>query len=1013
MLRFIFLFFLIFSFAKSSGNECGIEVRILDSLVNATPGQVTAVKVEIINRGCQQRILVGHLELPPHWEAVPANDMLMHVEMGQSAIQTLLIRIPKTAIPGEYPIAYEVWVRDNRNILDRDTTTAIVAQAVQHITPVSIEMTSPKVFEINAGEVVYVCSLIKNDLKKSFEGLIELDIPSLWSCTPAAQTNISLEPEESRLLIYAVKSPTSALAGEHLISINVKDYCSCHQIARAIIKPKIDVCGIVNGLCDSFSVNQIVQLSVCYTNKGNTPLKVVAEVKTEPSCAFDHISAPFEIPPYETCDIPLSINPAWSTNEHMQFVLVRLLDYETGEQLYQNPMTLKFVEPSRSPQDPYVYIPTTTKFMTLGDRYKKVLAVEYAGDGLLDPEEERYLDFVFRIPSEIHHVIYNIDERLYIGMHDKKWDIRLGDTVYELSPLTQRYRYGRGANLQHKGENWEAGVHYTQNTLKSECDPHELCAYLEYNPNDSINLSTNYLHKTEQGIKTSNISTIQAEIDLSPQTHVEFEFGKNFISTEDQKKTWAYRFETNGRFCRDAWFSFEKVYAGADFYGYYNHLHLLSSSLDIPLCHALRLNLNVNHLKQNFDTCLEENPDTIIPRQHQYTANLTYSISPCITFSLNGMLLRGQDMGLASQYNFYQKWTGCSFFFSKMGWSLNTMISVGQQKDYLTHKTTHKLQRYYMFLSKDLSEKLSGSLFYEGGNINYYDARPWRSSYGGRLSYRYAATGSLDLFVQQVKHSTDMLDLSQASFNANYTFRNGHRIDATAQYFYYRSHYPNDTMFLVSYTIPSSLPICRRKDVGELSGTVYDSYTNERICGALVSCGSEKTTTGTDGCFSFRCSPKGEQCPKIEKLPDDLIALNINEMLVDVKGGKETIVVIPVTNSCSIEGDLTLYGYTDLFTALVDPSTAELAPQGGVDGIRVAIAKEDESEVYFSTTNPLGHFCFPKLRPGIWHIKIFKDGLPTLTELDLNDLVIDVLPGEKRHIDFKISPKALIFYKLA
>lgn len=779
------------------------------------------------------------------------------------------------------------------------------------------------------------------------------------------------------------------------------------------VKAKIEISGHIEKLPDRFCLNQIVPLYIRYDNMSNVSLRAVIETQTEPKCCLKYTSESFEIPAYDSVEIPFTLLPESREFDFSQFLLVRLLDAETGEQLFANPMTLKFMASDVNSNDPYVYIPAFARGLFLKDRYKTIFGTEFAGGGVIDADSHRTLEFFFRVPTDRQHVIYNIDQRLYLGIQDDQMKLDLGDTVYALSPLTQYYRYGRGINLEHAWGDMRAGIHYTQNTLRCEQDPREFCAYFQYDLNKNSSFSTNYLHKVEQNIPTSNMITLQSIVNYPPNITTEAEVGANIDSEKTHNNNWAYRLEAYGRLYGDTWFSIEKIYAGSRFYGYYNNLNLFSSALDFPIKEGLRLNLSTNYLHQNF--CLCDNHDkhnAIIPKQNQYSANLNYSINQNCSLNLNGFLLRGQDLGKTQQYNFYQKWYGATISLTLCECNLNGIVSFGQQKDYITHRSTHMLQRYYAYLSKDFTDFLKAYIFYDGGNINYYDVRPWRNGYGGAFSYRFAPMGFMSLFFQKVKHTCDSLDVNQYILNCNYTFKNLHRIDGMAQYYKYNTRFPNETLVVLSYTIPFSVPVAYRKDIGHLNGCVYDTWNDRLVAGAIVNCGKSQTSSQADGSFAFSCLPCGEQFPEIALLPDNLIEEVNTKSSLEIVGGKMTSLCISVVPSCSIEGEVILYAYKDMFAAFIDPSNAEIIPLNGLDGVRIAIANENQQEIYSSITNKKGEFHFPKLRPGEWHIKFFTDQIPPLHELNMNNLILTILPEETKKITFKVTPTAPQFFKL-
>lgn len=992
--------------------DFGLEVHVLQPMVHAVPGQIATVQVEIINTTPNNQVIVGHVSLPPGWEVIPSNDLFMHIHAGQSAIQTLLIQPPDSACSGEYPLSYEVWKRENMSMVGADHFKVIIP-TLPSDEPLLIELTSPALLEASAGEMIYISALAKNSSDDEWEGMLLLNTPSCWPCFPPSPYPIQLGPCESKGLLFAVKVPEDALAGEHLITINHAGGGYCIRAVTVKVKPEIDIKGCIEGAGEAYNLNQTVSFFLRYTNEGNLPLTVRLEKCMDPPCLLQCTEMPFEILPHETKEIPVNITPELTEHPYNQFVLIKLIHAETGVQLYQNPMTFKFVIPGASSNDPYIHIPAYVKGMALRDRYKNILALETAGGGVIDPETGRYFDFMMRLPSSPRHVIYNADQRIYMGLYDPDMDLRLGDTVYELTPLTQFYRYGRGAGIDKRwNDKWASGLHYSQNTLSCDSDPHELAAYVEYAPQGPFSLSSNYLHKVQQGIPTSNLVSLEGVIDYPENITTELEGGVNFLKNKGKGNPYAYRIASYGKLPCDSWYTFEKAYAGSEFYGYYNHLHLLTSSVDFPISQKLRANLNVSRLTQNFDTDCEEEPEAILPKQHQYGATLTYLANENCSFGVNGLLLRGEDLGLYPQYDFYQKWAGVSFFYTAKGYILNSLISWGQQKDYLTDKTTHCLQRYYAYLGKDLMQNLRGFIFYDGGNINYYDAKPWRNGFGGALSYRFAPTGHIDLFYQKLHHTADMLDMSQFACNFNYVFKNLHRIEAIVQVFRYEKHYPNDTLVLFSYSIPLSIPLCKRKDIGELQGYVYNDVDATPIQGALVGCNSNYASTNENGQFTFSGLPKGCQEIEVALLPGDMIPSRPQELSVDIRGGAKVKRGIPVVNSCTLEGEIIKYRYKDLFTLVQDEIEPELIKDGGMSGIRIAASREGEKEIYLNVTGGKGNFSFSKLRPGEWHLKVFTDDLPPLHGLEFNDLVVHLEPGQTQAVHFKVKPLAPQFFKL-
>ena len=83
-----------------------------------------------------------------------------------------------------------------------------------------------------------------------------------------------------------------------------------------------------------------------------------------------------------------------------QFVLIKVINAETGELLYQHPMTLDLSPIKSIEKDPYMRIPSYARTMVLGENSNIVVAAEFAGGGVIDEERNREIEFFFPDPFE-------------------------------------------------------------------------------------------------------------------------------------------------------------------------------------------------------------------------------------------------------------------------------------------------------------------------------------------------------------------------------------------------------------------------------------------------------------------------------------------------------------------------------------------------------------------------------------------------------------------------------------
>ncbi|MBA3817192.1 MAG: hypothetical protein H0X29_11885, partial [Parachlamydiaceae bacterium] len=685
-----------------------------------------------------------------------------------------------------------------------------------------LNITSSLSLSCEQGEILYISYVVTNHRSSECTEVIRLLVPEGWTTIPQNYAEITLNPSESCVGIFAVKVVDMALAGDYTIFLEIEGSDQQQEIMVAVCE-NINFDAKLMPVEECYHGDVPISLAMFCVNNGNTALQLKLDAQVEPICPLSYESGIFTLQPGKNIDLYLQLEPSMCLEPFRQFLLLKIMDADTCNQLFVQAVNLEIIPCGSSFDDPFIRIPAHASIIALGDNEDDVFVAEFAGGGYIDTTQDRFLDFCFRLPSKSRNVIYNVDQRIFLGLKQPDLNLRAGDTVYVLSPLTQLYRYGRGGGIDIYEGNWSIGSHYTQNIFNNDYNPRETCAYVEYSPSPRLNISGNYLHKTLQHIPTSHLVTCAAEIEFRKNAWTEIEFGKNFVDHVQHKDTWAYRFETRGKCFKDTWYDIEKVYAGAAFFGYYQHINLFSTTIDFPVARAWRGNVNYSDLKQNFDNVYCYENYTLAPRQRQFIANLSYNFHSGANVTLNGTLLRAKDEGSASQYNFNQRWAGVNLTFTRKRYYFNTRVQFGQQRDYLTHHTTNLLQLYYVFLGKDFTDKLNASLFYEGGSTNYYDARHWRTSYGTAISYKYSNRAILEFMAQRVMNKPDQYEMTQVSGRGSYTFKNLSQLQGTVQYFNYQKHYPDDLLFLVSYTVPFGLPITRRLDIGVVEGYVWDA----------------------------------------------------------------------------------------------------------------------------------------------------------------------------------------------
>ncbi|MCO6441398.1 MAG: hypothetical protein J5I81_09995 [Nitrococcus mobilis] len=119
---------------------------------------------------------------------------------------------------------------------------------------------------------------------------------------------------------------------------------------------------------------------------------------------------------------------------------------------------------------------------------------ELSGYGTLDEAGRRHIDFLFRGPDLRGEAIFGQIDEYRINYSDERWAMSLGDQVYGLSPLTELFRYGRGARAGYDAGQWGVQSYYMQDRFTTEAQE-EIAVNAHYTPRPWTRLEVNYLNK--------------------------------------------------------------------------------------------------------------------------------------------------------------------------------------------------------------------------------------------------------------------------------------------------------------------------------------------------------------------------------------------------------------------------------------------------------------------------------------------------------------------------------------
>ncbi len=899
----------------------------------------------------------------------------------------------------------------------------------------TLNLTSPLPLEITSEEVIFISFLATQLGSQTCSPSFNLSCPVDWTVIGQPE-RLHLEPLTPALYIVGIKAPNSTLAGTYTLTLEIDQ--QPYLILPLTVKSQIALTSSIAELPSSYLADTPSSFKLICHNESNIPLTVKLEVATEPNCPIHFYREPFVLPPLSSQQCSVELKPQTSPESPKQFVFIKIQNIESNATLSQQVVTLDG-SPTDLKKDDFIHFPSSLGVFISGDNGDKVAGIKYEGEGCIDPERERFLEFFFCLPNRDRTLYYEQDQRFYIGLWDPHWSLDLGDTVYHLSPLTQDSRYGRGAGIDYQTEKLAWGLHYTRNTFKTDYNPKETGTYVRFFPSEECSFGLNFLHKSLRFFPKANILTFESHLKILEEHELDIELGKNFYPPSLYKrkshcfiknnKTLAYRMRVQGTLNKIIDYTIESLHAGADFFGYYSHQKLFSCSVYFPLQARLHATLSYTRLKQNFDAYFYgsnqsihshpahyfkykaryERDQLLAPDQKQWNTTLSYQLDAQTSIALNSLTLKAKDTAMTHHYDFLQHWLGTSYNYSNSYFYLNSTYSIGQQQDYLTHLTSHFLQKYTAYCGTHFTPHFSTSLFLEYGNTNYYDAKPKRNSYGMAFNYRYKVGCLTNLFLQRVSHPADHYVFSQISYYLHHLFSTRHFLDFSIQYFRYKKHDPKEFLFLLSYTIPFDTIIGRKNDSSTLSGYLYDPSAETlmekgSLSQATLSCNGQQALTDPQGGFNFNSLSVGKQELRIAILPENYVPLDSYDHIIDIKPGKNAFIYLPIVPACQVIGSI-LPIIQEQDNCRKEIEEQDELQKINLNKITVHLIKEDGSEELTCQTNAQGQFYFNHLRPGDWLIHLDDHSLSTSQHFSMNDLIFTLQPTEKKNITFNICSK--------
>ncbi|MBW1671548.1 MAG: hypothetical protein JRJ40_09145, partial [Deltaproteobacteria bacterium] len=868
-----------------------------------------------------------------------------------------------------------------------------------------VRLATPRIVEIKPGRIVSGSFVVSNHTEHEQEFFEDLHIPAGWQAIIPSGVPFTLESQDEEVRIVSFFVPLSHPAGNYEISYSVKsqrDYgITDTDMFSVVVLPVVRLEMLVEDKPESVIAGETYVAAIRLVNKGNSEVKIKLDARGVPDCPVNIVPSEMILGGGKFQDLHLTVKTDKKLNKAITHIL-KIRAYTEGpeEDLFsvEKAISTKIIPRVTGEFDPYHRLPALIRLIGVMEEGKQGVQFEFSGSGTLDEEGKKKIGFLVRGPDIQDKSIWGTRDEYLFSYSYTFLETHFGDRSYSLSPLTERYRYGRGMEVNVRPDRLKAGALYLQTRWETP-ETEELGTYVAYQFTDTFSIKGNFLYKSRDptfstGRYDDKIYSIEAKIEPNETMDLELEYGLSSSDREEKNSDYAYRIALDGQLANQARYTFEKIHAEPTYFGYYNDSDYMSGMITFPIYHNLRGNFSYRSYKNNLDR--DPTDKDTANRQRSYRPGIWYSFPFGAELSMEYEDFCREDHLLPADFNLREKIWIWGLRQTFRDFTVQSYIERGKVEDRLSHSNSDNLERYSVYASFRPSVRQRYSLYTIIGQNRYSVSLERTKTVSASAAWKIK---DVDIDVTYQRYTSDSVaEKVQENIlsHINYVLPNGHFITFTGRWFKGNSE---ESSCCLMYTIPLGIPVSKKKSIGVLRGRVYDEESQERSPYKNVILMADGATAVTDqnGEFIFPALKPGVYYLTLEKSSIGLHRVTCEKLpiQVEVRSGGTTQVDIPIVTSCKISGRITLLALNN--------GKGALKEAGGLSNAILEIT--DGKEVLRRLSNKNGVFSFEEIRPGKWTLNVDVDTLPANHYLKTQGVQVELRLGEEKEVNLKVMPR--------
>lgn len=849
---------------------------------------------------------------------------------------------------------------------------------------------------VEPGRIAIRNLMVENRSSSTVELVEEVELPEGWPRVASADPVFQVTPGGRQMRLLTLPVPRSARSGRHTFTYRLKARRDGAVLASAtlhvVVRPTGRLGLALSSRPGTVVAGDLARVTLSLVNSGNCPVQVSLDWTSSPEAPVEATARAVTLGPASARELTLEIgtDPALA-RPLLQLVQIKVsATWEGGGRstLPAETLTFEVVPLTGSRFDPHIRLPVhlTTSAGWENGRDAGV-QTELSGRGPVNDAGDRTLDFLFRSQDTAGgNGALRRREEQGVSYRSPLWDLHLGLRDFTVSPLTSAGGEGKGVRFDWHPGSSVGGIMISQG--QDDSDPsRRMGAYVGKTFDGGLSLRGNVV-RFEEGTpgQTRQIYSVQGGWTLTNRLSLDLEAGMD-DSARSPSSGLGWRAEVRGLLGQAGAYSLTHAQAGPDFHGAINDSISTSASFYHPLTDRLRL---VGSMRRHVSNP-ERNParGPVSNEDLDWRAGLRYRAGNSTDLGLDYQNSRRRDTLLPAEHDTAEQSlrAGVTRVFGSL--SLDLSQEIGIREDHLPGGSSRLSERTALsaFWSASEGQSYHATLAYGDSTPEAGAGKTMLASLGG--GWRLTRTSSLG--VDAAREVNDRTGASKDSLNARFDWQrsNGHRLAVTARCAREGTTRPPDMSVLVSYSIPLSVPIARKKGVGALQGSVVnaDPGSHQPLSRVVVRLSTGETgVTDAAGRYAFQGLKPGDYSVSVDarSLGFGRVTADTVERTVRVERDSTTTFDITVLSAATLTVQLTV------MAEQLAGSGTDAQPGGGTGMVGEVIEVTNGPETYRRQTGADGLAVFSNLRPGPWKLKTYDSALPANHVLERPERMLDL-----------------------